>query len=438
MKKVRIGAGAGFSADRIEPAVELAESGRLDFLVFECLAERTIALSQLRKREDPAAGYDPFLEDRMRAVLPACHRSGTRIISNMGAANPRAAAQKTLEIARSMGLYGLRVTCIEGDDVLALFRHLKPFGDDTLPSFSSCVSANAYLGADAVAQALEQDADVVLTGRVADPSLFVGAFVHAFGWSEDSWHLLGQGTAVGHLLECAGQLTGGYFADPGYKEVPNLDRLGFPFAEVGADGSAKLAKLAGTGGILNLQTCREQILYEVQDPSSYVTPDVRADFTSLLFESSGPDCIRVSGAGGKPRPDDYKVSIGVDDGVIAEAQISYAGPGALARAQMARDVLQKRITAVDANDLRFDLIGMTAMHGIASRQQEPYEVRLRAAARLSNSSMAHCLTREVESLYLNGPAAGAGVTTSIRDNIAIVPALIPRELVSTTLRIEEA
>ena len=438
MKVVRIGAGAGFSGDRIDPAVELAESGRLDFLVFECLAERTIALSQLRKRDDPTTGYDPFLADRIRAVLPACRRNGTRIISNMGAANPRAAAQKTLEIARSMGLHGLRVASVEGDDVLPLTHALKPFDNATLPDPATCVSANAYLGAEAVAEALNRDADIVLTGRVADPSLFLGALLQSFAWNRTSWDLLGQGTALGHLLECAGQLTGGYFADPGFKDVPDLDRLGFPLGEVAEDGSAVLAKIEGTGGRISLQTCREQMLYEVLDPSSYFTPDVTADFSRIRFESLGPDRMRVSGATGKPRPDHYKVSIGVDDGVIAEAQISYAGPGALARAELARNVMEKRLAGIPADALRFDFIGLTSMHDISGERQEPYEVRLRAAAHFSSRTDANHLTREVESLYLNGPAAGAGVAFSVRENIAVVPALIARDLVAPTFWLEEA
>ena len=183
---------------------------------------------------------------------------------------------------------------------------------------------------------LDRGADVVLTGRVADPSLFLGALIHAFGWDKESWELTGQGTAVGHLLECAGQLTGGYFADPGYKDVPDLDRLGFPLAEVSEDGSALLTKVEGSGGLITLQTCREQIMYEVLNPSSYITPDVIADFTEIRFEEQAPSAMRVSGAKGKPRPRDYKVSIGVEDGSIAEGQISYAGPGALERADLAR------------------------------------------------------------------------------------------------------
>ena len=438
MKPVRIGVGAGFAGDRIDPAVQLAEFGRLDFLVFECLAERTIALSQLRKRENPDAGYDPLLVERMSAVLPACRRNGTRVIGNMGAANPRSAARNTVEIARRLGLHGLRIACVEGDDVLHLKDAFKPFEDQTLLDMQTCISANAYLGAEPVAEALDRGADVVLTGRVADPSLFLGPLLHCFGWNVNSWERLGQGIVVGHLLECAGQLTGGYFADPGYKDVPDIDSLGFPLAQVDEDGSALLTKLEGSGGIINMQTCREQLLYEVMDPSSYVTPDVTADFTGVRFEQEAPNRMRVSGGGGTIRPRDYKVSVGIREGVMAEGQISYAGPGALARAELARDILEKRLASSQARDLRFDMIGLNALHGTPREQTDPYEIRLRAAARYENEADAKRLAHEVESLYLNGPAGGAGVTYSVRENIAIVPALIARDLVETSVWIEEA
>ena len=366
MKRIRIGAGAGFAGDRIDPAVDLAELGCLDFLVFECLAERTIALAQLRKLEDPEKGYDPLLVERMNAVLPACRRNGTRVISNMGAANPRAAARETIAVAHRLGLKGLRVAYIQGDDVLHLSESFKPFGDQPLPDPASYLSANAYLGAGPVAQALDAGADVVLTGRMADPSLFLGAMLHAFGWAHDSWEQLGQGMVVGHLLECAGQLTGGYFADPGYKDVPDLEGLGFPIADLSEEGTAVLSKLAGTGGLLDLRTCREQLLYEVFDPSAYITPDVLADFSEVKFEQIALDQVRVSGGRGRPRTEDYKVSIGVREGVVAEGQISYGGAGALRRAELARDILRARLAKSGAEDLSFEMIGLTSLHGACS------------------------------------------------------------------------
>ena len=240
MKVVRIGGGAGFSGDRIEPAVDLARDGELDYLVFECLAERTIALAQLARARDPQSGYDPLLRERFEAVLPACRDHGVTIITNMGAANPPAAAAVVADLARRMGHGGLSIATVTGDDVLELVAGgqftIAETGEPVATLRDRLVSANAYIGAEPLVEALAGGADVVITGRAADPSLFVAPLAHEFGWAMDAWHELGRGTLVGHLLECAGQVTGGYFADPGLKDVDDLSRLGFPIAEVSATG----------------------------------------------------------------------------------------------------------------------------------------------------------------------------------------------------------
>ncbi|MBV8456100.1 MAG: DUF1446 domain-containing protein, partial [Acetobacteraceae bacterium] len=283
MHTVRIGSGAGYSGDRIEPAVELAEHGDIQYLGFECLAERTIALAHQERLSNPDAGYDKLLEERMRAVLPACVQRGIRIITNMGAANPEGAAARTAHIARILGLRGLRIAAVTGDHVLPIVRSRDdPLMERTGETMSSLgdrvVSANAYLGVAPIVTALTEAADDVITGRVADPALFAAPLVHEFGWAEDDWPSLGRGIAVGHLLECAGQITGGYFADPGYKDVANLPRLGFPLAEVEPDGTAVITKVAGSGGMVSVKTCKEQLLYELHDPARYYQPDVVADF----------------------------------------------------------------------------------------------------------------------------------------------------------------
>ncbi len=334
-RRIRIGSGAGYSGDRIEPAVELAERGEIDYLGFECLAERTIALAQGERLRDPQAGFDPLLGARMEAVLPACAARRIRIITNMGAANPAAAARTGAAIARDLGRKGLRIAAVGGDDVLDQLRggeHALLERPGTVASLGDSIrSANAYLGAAGIVEALAGGADVVVTGRVGDPALFLAPLIHEFGWAMDDWDRLGRGTVVGHLLECAGQITGGYFADPGYKDVPNLARLGFPIADVGEDGSAIMTKVEGSGGRLSVASCTEQLLYELLDPSAYLQPDVTADFSQVRFEEIGPDRILVSGGTGRARPETLKVSIGYLDGFIGEGQISYTGPGAAAR-----------------------------------------------------------------------------------------------------------
>lgn len=445
MKQVRIGSGAGYSGDRIEPAVELVEKGDIDYLIFECLAERTIALAQRAKLQDPAAGYDPLLVERMRAVLALCSEKGIRIITNMGAANPLAAAAKVKELAQELNLPGLRIAAVLGDDVLDIVREgdfLGDTGDPVRNLGGRLLSANAYLGAQPLAEALAAGADVVITGRAADPSLVLAPLVHEFGWAMDDWHRLGQGTLVGHLLECAGQITGGYFADPGYKDVAALARLGFPIGEVSEDGTVVITKVEGSGGQVTAATCKEQMLYEIHDPSAYFTPDVVADFSQVRISEIGPDRIRVSGASGRARPEKLKVSVGYIDSYIGEGQMSYAGPGALARARLALDIVAERlkITGVQASEIRYDILGVNAMHGdaLSASCQEPYEVRIRVAGRAENLREATRIANEVESLYTCGPAGGAGATKSAKDVVAVLSTLLPREAVKTVLHFEES
>ena len=446
MRTIRIGSGAGYSGDRIEPAVELAEKGEIDYLVFECLGERTVALAQQARMKNPEAGYDPLLEERMRAVLPLCAAKGIKIVTNMGAANPEAAAKKTAEIARSLGLSKLRIAAIVGDDVLDACKA----GDFPIMEFDGTIkqlgnkllSANAYLGAEPMAEALTKGADVVITGRASDPALFLAPMVHAFGWAMDDWNLLGQGTVAGHLLECAGQITGGYFADPGYKDIPDLARLGFPIGEVGEDGSLVVTKVPGSGGAVTAQTCKEQLLYEVHDPRQYFQPDVVADFSQVSVEEIAPDRVRVSGGRGTKRTGTLKVSVGYVDSFIGEGQISYAGPGALARGKLALDIVRERLrlTGVATNELRFDLIGMDSLHGpqVSAHGNEPYEVRVRITGRTENLREAVRVGNEVETLYTNGPAGGGGAWKSARDVVAVASVLLPRELAKPLVRFVEA
>ncbi|MBC7647572.1 MAG: DUF1446 domain-containing protein [Vitreoscilla sp.] len=441
-QSLRLGAGAGYSGDRIPPAVELAEKGALDYLVFECLAERTIALAQLQRSQHAQLGFDALLAARMRAVLPSCVIQGIKVITNMGAANPLAAGHEVVRVARELGIEKLKVAVVLGDDILArLSDGDLPLIDNlnTLASLgSTTISANAYIGVDGIVQALSQGADVVITGRVADPALFLAPLIHEFGWAMDDWDLLGKGTVVGHLLECAGQVTGGYFADPGYRDVPDLARLGFPLAEVSSNGSAIITKVAGSGGCVTFQTCASQLLYEIENPAAYLQPDVVADFSNVTLTQIGPDRVQVNGATGRPRPDKLKVTVGHRDGFIGEAQISYAGLGAVARGQLALDVLKQRLANVQALDSRFELIGVNAIHGAAlAADHAPYEVRARVAMRVNTRADAEHVAHEVEALYLNGPASGGGVTQSVREVIAAASVLIPREWVQTSVTLLE-
>jgi hypothetical protein len=440
---LRIGAGAGYAGDRIAPAVELAEKGQLDYLVFECLAERTIALAQLERSQNPAAGFDGMLEARMRAVLPACIRQGVRILSNMGAANPLQAGHAVLAVARELGLPQVKVAVLLGDDVLATLTQTGMAlpvleSTQTLTDLQAqLISANAYLGAEALLPALQTDAQVIITGRVADPALFLAPLVHHFGWAADDWSRLGKGVLVGHLLECAGQITGGYFADPGHKDVPDLARLGFPLAEVSASGDAVITKVPGSGGCVTVATCTEQLLYEIENPARYLQPDVVADFSQVILTQLGSDRVQVSGGQGHPRTETLKVTVGYRDGFIGEGLMSYAGPGSQARGQLALDVVRERLALAGYAEFesRYELIGVNAIFGSSAShtaREEPTEVRARVALRVPTLQQAQHVTQEVEALYTNGPAGGGGASRSVREVIAAAAVLMPRESVHTS------
>ncbi|MCC6535279.1 MAG: DUF1446 domain-containing protein [Burkholderiales bacterium] len=441
--EIRVGCGAGFSDDRIDPAQEIAEQGALDYLVFECLAERTIARENLARLKDPDKGYTPYLVERFQAVLPACSRNGVRIVTNMGAANPVAAAQAVRREARALGLDEIAVAVVLGDDVTEQIRAnpqlaLMESGDPVESLLPRMASANAYLGADVVRDALATHAPVVMTGRVSDPSLFLGCMLHGLDWSYEDYPRLAAGTIAGHLMECAAQLTGGCFADPGKKDVANMARIGFPFADIGRDGGLVLGKVEGSGGRLDVMTCKEQVLYEMHDPTSYVTPDCILDVTGVDFEQVAPDRVRVVGARARPRTPTYKVVIGYHDGWIGEGEVGYAGPNALARARLSEQIVRERLQlrGFSYPEMRVDYIGMSSLHGMACGRQEPYEVRLRIAARSPDRKAAQAVGFEMRTLHVNGPAGGGGGTNALREVLGVKSVLLPRALVRTQVLVE--
>jgi hypothetical protein len=403
------------------------------------LAERTIALAQLEKIQNPLRGFDPLLSARMKAVLPACMAHGTRIITNMGAANPLQAGKEVLAVAKALGLHQLKVAVVLGDDVLDILQTqylAEPLMDSTHTVSdiqALLVSANAYLGAEALLPALQSDAHVIISGRVADPALFLAPLMYHFQWRADDWPLLGKGVMMGHLLECAAQITGGYFADPGYKDVPNLAQLGYPLAEVSANGDVVITKLADAGGCVTVQTCTEQLLYEIEDPTQYLQPDVVADFSKVKLLQVGPDRVQAEGASGSTRPDSLKVTLGYRDGFVGEGQMSYAGPGAQAKGQLALDLVRARLADAGYGhfEARYDLIGVNAILGNTMPSHEPAEVRARIAVRVTTQAEAQYVANEVEALYTNGPASGGGASKSVREVIAATAMLMPRSAIQT-------
>lgn len=438
---LRLGCGAGFSSDRLEPAIDLAKKAQLDFLVFETVGERTLAFGHRDRNLDPTKGYNPQLEARLRGVLEACRTNGTRIVTNMGVANVPAAAELTVNVARQLGLQGLKVAAVEGDDVGHLVRsdtRLFDYHDRTVAEVGlPVVGANAYLGVDAILPALEDGADVVITGRVADPSLFLTPIVHHYGWARDDWDKLGQGTVVGHLMECGMQITGGYFADPGLKDVPRLADCGYPIAEVGADGFCTITKLADTGGLVSARTVKEQLMYEVHDPAAYLTPDVIADFSRVEVTETGRDRVQVRRASGRARPEKLKVTVGFDGGFFAEAGVSYAGPNATARGRLAAQILDERLgrhSAIKCS-MRIDLIGINSLHASArDANGETEDVRVRVAMRAADRSACETMLWEMEALLCCGPAGGGGYRGQITPSVVTHSTLIERAAVEPRVR----
>ena len=437
MRTIRIGSGAGFSNDRVEPGIELLEKGQLDYFCLECLAERTIAIAQKEKNLDPNIGYNPYLAYRMKKILPIAAEKHVKVITNMGGANVQKAVEKTAEIARSAGISGLKIVGVLGDDI---FDRLDRYADypifetgERLGDLKNKVAANAYLGCAGIVQALKDGADIVITGRCSDPALFLGPLVYEFNWPMDNYDLMGKGTVVGHLLECSGQVSGGNFCVPGYKDVGDLWHLGFPYADVSEDGTIEISKLEGTGGRVDVQTCSEQLIYEIHDPSSYYTPDCVADFSQVAFEQVGKDRVRVTGATGRPRTDTLKVSVGYKDGYIGSCGLSFGGPKCFERMVLAVQTMEKIIeTYYHPAEHRVDIIGYNSLYPRDLSEgfpggAEPLELRMRVAVRDAEKEMLTMIFNEVDAFTIDGPANCGGMERHITELVAVLSVLVPRE-----------
>jgi hypothetical protein len=454
MTRVHIGCGAGFAGDRFDAArpvvATLARLPGERFLIYEVLAERTLAIAQTLRRENPALGYSPFLDTYLPLVLGECHRHGIRIVTNMGAANPWGAARRVHALARELGIEGLKVAAVTGDDLLATMSEAElraqPLIEGIALGERPIVAANAYLGAEPIAEALGTGAEVVLVGRTTDAALCLGPLMHVHGWRPADLDRLAQGTVCGHLLECGAQVSGAYFPDPGFKDVPDLANVGFPIARVEADGDLVVTKAANTGGRVSRATVIEQLLYEVHDPHNYLTPDVVLDIGAVSVEEVGRDRVRVRGARGKPAPSTLKATVCVDAGWLGEAEISYAGPNALARAELAAAVVRSRCDTLGIRDsLRVEVLGTQAIFDSDDRGRRPRvapaadgEYRLRAAVRSPSRRIAQQVADEVLSLYCSGPAGGAGVRQHVSPQVGTASILVDRARVRPKVTLVEA
>lgn len=435
---LHIGCASGFSGDRSDGAAAvvrtlIARGGGV--LIYETLAERTLALAQLARNEDPERGYEPLLDELVGPVLADCLRHGIRIVGNFGAANPAAAARRIAALARQQGLPAPRIAVVHGDALASdAQRELLRQRLGGALDGRDVVSATAYLGAAEIAEALRAGAQIVVAGRVSDPSLTLGPALAHFGWAMDDWQRLGRATMAGHMLECGLQVSGGYFCVPGLKDVPDVHAAGFPIAEIDADGEFVIGKADGTGGMVDARTVKEQLLYEVHDPARYLTPDVVADLSRAKVAELGGDQVAVRGITGHARPAELKVNVCYRGGWLAEAEISYAGVQAEARARLAADIVRKRLDP--ALRLRADLIGAISILGddagsmlSALPDGHARDVRLRVAAEHMDRKLAESVLREVTALYTCGPAGGGGVRTALRPRLNMLSCTLPRDAV---------
>lgn len=449
-----VGNGAGFSGDRVDAPIPVVRTlirrGLPAALFLETLGERTVALAQLERRRDPDAGFEPMLERLLEPILADCAQHRIPILGNFGAANPPAAARCVAALARRLGLPDLRIATVTGDDVAGSID-LESFpvheADAGLRAdMSRLVAANAYIGADALAAALRQGADVVVAGRTSDPALAIAPLIAHYGWAADDWARLAAGAAAGHLLECGSQITGGVFWDPGRKDIPDPANIGFPIAEVGPDGSLLITKAENTGGLVDLRTVKEQLLYELHDPSAYITPDVVLDITGVTLAQEGPDRVSVRGTTGRPAPEMLKVTACFEGSWLGEGEVSVAGPNALARARATADVLLRRLQMRGLRVRpRVDLIGVASVHdsdaGALWRGYdgpEPPEVRIRLAVEGEHRDDCDQAAREVLALLCCGTAGTGGARWRVTPRILTRSYLVPRDRVPVEVSLRTA
>ncbi len=449
MKSIRIAAGLGFYGDSWRPVKASIERGNVQYVASDHLAELTLAILQKNRQRDPKLGYTQDLVPMLSDLLPLGVQHGVKFVLNAGGLNPLAAREALLAVLRKLGLK-LKIGVVLGDAVLERLDELQAAGAslahmdtgaDIASVRESLLFASAYLGARPLVEALDAGADIVLTGRVADAALFLAPIVHELGWCWDDWDKLAQGIVVGHLLECSAQSTGGNFGGD-WRSIPDMAHIGYPIAEVWENGEAVISKAPGTGGRVSFDTLREQLLYEVHDPAHYLTPDVDVDMTTLRIEDIGTDQVRVTGASGRPAPDTFKIVAGYEDGVMGQAIIGYAWPDALAKAQLAAQIITQQMAEVGLKpeETLIEYQGYNSIHGPLAdpaHVDDLNEVYLRIAVRCADKREAARLGRLVPPLGLSGPPfiGGLGGMMEPRGLLGIWPTLAPRGIIEEYVRV---
>ncbi len=446
-RSIRIGNGCGFWGDNLDAPVLLAETGRLDYLTLEYLAELTLSILALQKQRDPRAGFATDFLDVLKRLIPTLRKQPIlKIITNAGGMNPNACAAQARSVLDQAGLSDRRIGVVSGDDLLPDLDRLVASGHrlaqmdsgEPLESIRSrVVSANAYLGAGPIVEALSHDASIIITGRVADASLTLAPAVHEFGWKWDDWDRLGAGSIAGHLIECGAQVTGGLWCN--WTEAPDLANVGYPIAEMDSTGLFRITKPERSGGSVNRETVTEQLLYEVGDPAAYLTPDVIADFTSVSVNETAPDVVELQGASGKPATDTYKVSIAYRDGYTANGTLTIFGPDAVAKAQRCGEMLLGRVrrAGFPLERTSIECLGAGAVvPGVFPPSKDAVEVVLRVSAHDSRRQAIERFTKEFAPLVTSGPPGVTGYTGGrppVREMFAYWPALIDKRAVKPTV-----
>lgn len=428
--------------DRLDPALEMVARGDIHYLAFDNLGEVTISDLQRRRLQEPDKGYAD-IRRTLNAVMKPCSERGIRVITNAGGVNAREAARRAVELARRQGLQGLKVAAVLGDDTVGQetrqrlaalrgkgvpLRSLDTGEDFSIPE-ERVVGMSVYMGAFPIVEALQRGAQVIITGRYADAALWLAPQVYEFGWKETEWDRLALGTVVGHLLECTGLVCGGSFTD--WRDIPGLDRLGYPIAEAWGEHEAIITKVPGSGGIINAATVKLQLLYEIGDPTAYITPDVVADFTSVKVEEVGPDRVRISAVKGKPRTGSLKAVIGYLNGYMAEGCVAYGPPAAEEKARETARMLERRfpMLGISPLELNTEFIGLNSLVGSLTPPTAcPAEVMMRMALRVATEAEANRFLQEFYPLYVAGPPAACGIMLQpARQVVSLWPTLIPRE-----------
>ncbi len=449
---IRIAIGLGFWGVSVDAPARLVKEGPLDYLTLDYLAEVTMSIMQKLKGRDQTgkSGYARDFVDLMKRILPDLMEKRIRVVANAGGVNPGACLEAVAAVAREWGAHDLKVGMVLGDDILDRLDEILSEGatlanmDDGRPLSEirdRVLAANVYMSAFPIAQALDLGARIVLTGRGTDPGLVLGPMIHEFEWRQDDWNLLAAGTVAGHIVECGAQCTGGNFSR--WWEVEGWDHIGYPVVEAEADGSVVITKHKGTGGLVTVDTVAEQLVYEMGNPMSYITPDVVADFTSVRIEQAGEDRVSVKDVRGHPATDSYKVSISYLDGYSAVGQLTVCGPQALEKARVAADALWGRLrrAGLEYDEKHTEFIGAGACHGrIARSASAPAEVVMRVGVKDQDSAKVDRFGKEIAPLVTSGPpgiTGFAGGRPRATEVIAFWPALIPKELVRAEVRVEK-